>query len=591
MKSLDKKSIAIIAATLVVGILLGWLFFGGSSSEKTEHDHATEVGTEQIYTCAMHPQIRQSEPGDCPICGMELIPVENGHDSADPMAITMSPTAMLLADVQSMVVGSGSAEKTIRLNGKVQEDERLKYTQASHIPGRVEKLLVNFTGDYVKAGQVLAYVYSPELVTAQEELFEAQKSKESQPALFKASREKLKNWKISDAQIDGILATKKAIENFPINANVSGYVTKLMLNLGDYVKQGQAIFEITDISKVWVMFDVYESEMQWVKIGSPISYTIESLPNETFKGVISYVDPVINPQTRVASARVEVTNSALRLKPEMFATGVVKNESFGSESALFVPKTAVMWTGKQSVVYVKSTNSQGVSFVMRQVMLGTSTGDSYLIESGLQAGEEIAVNGTFSIDAAAQLAGKPSMMSPEGGAAMTGHNHGGGSAAPAKSSSVKPKAENTGKEVKKELEPLFTAYFDFKNALANDDFKKASASGKTLNEALKKVDMTAFKGDAHMQWMDYSGQLEKLTMHLEHLKTLEELRARFIKISEILTAIAEDFDPLDAPVYVQKCTMANNNSGANWLSLEKQISNPYFGKAMPKCGETIDTIK
>jgi Cu(I)/Ag(I) efflux system membrane fusion protein len=224
----DKKTIIIVISALALGLLLGWLFFGGSESKaKDEHQHETEVAGETIWTCSMHPQIRQNEPGDCPICGMELIPLEEENDNdIDPMAISMSPTAMQLASVTSAIVGSTVPVKSVRLNGKVQSDERLVYSQSSHIPGRVEKLLVNFTGEFVNKGQVIASVYSPELVTAQEELFEAQKIKESQPQLFSAAKEKLKNWKLSEEQIEKLLQSGAPMETFNVQADVSGYVTK-----------------------------------------------------------------------------------------------------------------------------------------------------------------------------------------------------------------------------------------------------------------------------------------------------------------------------------------------------------------------------
>ncbi|MCA1758700.1 MAG: efflux RND transporter periplasmic adaptor subunit, partial [Bacteroidales bacterium] len=239
----DKKTIIIAAATLVVGLLAGWLIFGGSGSVKT-HGIAsqlvnTEINGETVWTCSMHPQIRQNEPGDCPICGMDLIPLEDETDSdIDPMAISMSPTAMQLANVSTAIVGSTDPVKSVRLNGKVQSDERLVYSQSSHIPGRVEKLMVNFTGEFVKKGQVIAAVYSPDLVTAQEELFEAQKIKESQPQLFNAAKEKLKNWKLSEGQIEQILQSEAAMETFDVQADVSGYVTKKMVNPGDYIRRG-----------------------------------------------------------------------------------------------------------------------------------------------------------------------------------------------------------------------------------------------------------------------------------------------------------------------------------------------------------------
>lgn len=320
---------------------------------------------------------------------------------------------MQLAQVQTLVVGVSESKKSIRLNGKIQADERRVFTQSSHIPGRVERLTVNFTGDYVKEGQIIAYLYSPELVTAQRELFEAKKLKSSQPALFKSAKEKLKNWKLSDRQIEEILNSEKAVEQFPILANASGYVTQKMVNLGDYVQQGQAIYQIADLSQVWVLFDVYENELKWIDKGDSVTYTVQSIPGKTFKGTISYIDPVINSKTRVARARLEQKNKNLELKPEMFVVGKINTKLKITDRSLTVPKSAVMWTGKRSVVYVMQRTETGISFAMREVTLGPEMGDNYLIESGLERGEEIAVHGTFSIDAAAQLAGKPSMMNRE----------------------------------------------------------------------------------------------------------------------------------------------------------------------------------
>jgi Cu(I)/Ag(I) efflux system membrane fusion protein len=539
----------------------------------------------------MHPQIRQNEPGDCPLCGMDLIPLESTDGELDPMAVSMSPTAMQLAQVQTMVVNKGKADKSIRLNGKVQADERLLFTQPSHIPGRIEKLSVNFTGEFVSAGQVLANVYSPELVTAQEELFEAKKIKESQPALFNAAKEKLKNWKLTDKQIDQIIASNKTVEQFPILANVSGYVTKKMVNLGDYIRQGEALYEIADLSKVWLLFDVYESDMTWINKGDAVIYTVQSIPGKTFQGRISYIDPVINPKTRVAKARLEATNKGLMLKPEMFATGTIEAKTNTDNESLTVPKTAVMWTGKRSVVYVMQMSAQGVSFIMREVTLGPELGESYVIDEGLQPGEEIAINGTFSIDAAAQLAGKPSMMNPEGGVAMTGHNHGGNTNSNMETMPVSSKKTTISVDAKKSLQPLFDNYFKLKDALASDDFENAKASGVAMNNSLGKIDMNLFKADAHSQWMQQSTALKAALQHIEHLSDFKDIRENFIKISDSMIAIAESFNPLSTTIYIQNCPMADSNKGADWLSKEKEILNPYFGQAMLGCGENTKTIK
>ncbi|MBD3660860.1 MAG: efflux RND transporter periplasmic adaptor subunit, partial [Arenibacter algicola] len=245
-----KKIISIAVTTLFVGLLLGWFFFGGSKNTTVdEHQHDSEMVGETIWTCSMHPQIRQNEPGDCPICGMELIPLENDDNSElDPMAISMSPTAMQLANVATAIVGKTKPVKSVRLNGKVKADERSVYSQSSHIPGRIEKLMVNFTGEYVNKGQVIASIYSPDLVNAQEELFEARKIVETEPLLFNSAKEKLKNWKLTDKQIAQILESGVVKEELPILADISGYVTEKKVNLGDYVMKGMAIYEIANLN-------------------------------------------------------------------------------------------------------------------------------------------------------------------------------------------------------------------------------------------------------------------------------------------------------------------------------------------------------
>ena len=309
---------------------------------------------------------------------------------------------------------------------------KCRLTNVNYIPNphiflvELKSLMINFTGEKVNRGQTLAMVYSPELVTAQEELLQAYRMKDAQPELFDAAKQKLSNWKIGSGTINKIISTNKPIQQFPITADVSGIITAKKVDLGDYVGQGMPIYEIADLSSLWVLFDVYESDMPWVKVGNKISYTIQSLPGETFEGVVTFIDPLINPQTRVASARVEVKNSENKLKPEMFVSGIISNNisSIQASKEIVIPKSAVMWTGERSIVYIKSIISNKVNFKLREVTLGASLGDCLYNQRRTLTGEEIVVNGTFTVDAASQLAGKPSMMSPDGGKAATGHNHG-----------------------------------------------------------------------------------------------------------------------------------------------------------------------
>jgi Cu(I)/Ag(I) efflux system membrane fusion protein len=569
---------------LALGGLIGWLVKPSGGSSHDEHKtEGAETSTATIWTCSMDPQVRQPEPGKCPICGMDLIPLEEGMDNGSPAEIKMSPTAMQLANVQTMTVGFGKPVKDIRLNGKVQPDERLIFSQSTHIDGRVEQLAVSFTGEPVRQGQTLATVYSPELVTAQEELFSALKIKDMQPALYQAARQKLKNWKLTDRQIDDIVATGKPRDIFPILADVSGIVMAKKVNLGDYVMRGMPLYEIMDLSRVWVLFDVYENDMPWVKAGTLVSFTIQSLPGEKFTGKISFIDPVIDPMTRVAAARVEMSNPGRHLKPEMFATGIVKAALGGGKDNLIVPKSAVMWTGERSVVYIKNATDQGVGFAMREIELGTSLGDGYVVKEGLQAGEEIAVSGTFSIDAAAQLAGKPSMMNPGGGAVSMGHQPGATSIA-----SLEP--VSAGAPAKAALQKVFDSYFQLKDALVQDDFTGARTNTETLKNLVAKTDTKLFEGKAHDAWMQFSEPAAADLKKMAAAKSIAEERAHFKPFSERMVVLAKTFASAGETIYVQHCPMADNNKGADWLSREKKVLNPYFGDAMLTCGKVTEVI-
>ena len=588
----DRKTILIVLSTLVIGVLLGWLIFGSAGSSNdgenlSEHSH---VDKETIWTCSMHPQIRQNEPGACPICGMDLIPLEDEqNDGIDPNSISMSATAMQLANVQTAVVGAINHVKEVRLNGKIQEDERLLFSQSSHVPGRIENLKVNFTGDYVQKGQVIASVYSPDLVTAQEELFQAQKMLDTQPQLFNAAKEKLKTWKLTDSQIEQMLHSGIATATFDIRSDVSGSVIQKMVSVGDYVQRGQPIYEIADLSRVWVLFDVYESDMGWVNKGDKVEYTVASLPGETFTGTISFLDPMINPTTRVAKARVATTNNGLKLKPEMFVSGVLQAELKNMTDAVVVPKSAVMWTGQRSVVYVKSVSDQGVNFQLREVTLGPSLGDSFVIDEGLAIGEEIAVNGTFSIDAAAQLAGKPSMMSPDKTSLMSTHSH--GEMLSFEEISDVERISDINPAFKAQLTKVYNAYLKMNDAFVESNAKSVANEAKKVIKAIESVDMALLEHDPHMKWMDQLEILNRTINAISKSNDIEEQRHEYIQFNLAFYESVKIFGLENTSAYFQYCPMANNDKGAYWLSSTKDILNPYFGDAMLTCGETKETVE
>ena len=410
---------------LISGFLIGWLIFRPSNKTELKHDHLTETLQETIWTCAMHTQIRMHQSGKCPLCGMDLIPLSrSGADSLDPDAVRMTPEAAQLANVLTSVVSKQTPVKEVRLYGKIQADERLLQNQVAHIPGRIESLAVNFTGESIVIGQTLGKIYSPELITAQQELLEAFKTKENQPDIYEAAKERLRQWKLTDKQITEIEISGKIQNTVNIISNTDGIVISRRVNTGDYVSQGTVLFDIADLSKVWIMFDAYESDLQFLNEGEKISFTIQALPGNNYSGKIIFIDPVIDPVTRVTGVRVEANNGSGKLKPGMFVTGIVLSSAEGYKNNLVIPRSSVLWTGKRSVVYVKQPGSADPVFKMREIELGPVVDDSYIVLEGLMEGEEIVTRGTFSVDAAAQLEGKPSMMNSSGGIVSDGHDHG-----------------------------------------------------------------------------------------------------------------------------------------------------------------------
>ncbi len=406
------KSHILNASLLIGGLFIGWLLFHSPHKKTEDPELSAQVKNDLIWTCSMHPQVKMHEPGKCPICAMDLIPLNQGDDqgNVDSLSIHLTKEAAELANVHTSVVSYQKPIKDVRLYGKVQADERLLQSQVAHISGRIERLMVNFTGENVKKGQALAIIYSPELSSAQQELLEAAKTKESEPEIYEASKEKLRLWKLSESQISEIENSGRVKTNFEVYANTSGIVTQKLVNGGDYVSQGTPMFEISNLSRLWVMFDAYESDLPFIKEGDRLNFTVQAIPGKNFSGHIAFIDPVIDPVTRVTKVRVEVGNESGKLKPEMFTTGIVNANLIEYKDKLIIPRSAILWTGKRSIVYVKQPYTDEPIFKLREIELGPALGSSYVVLSGLDEGEEIVTQGAFSVDAASQLEGKPSMM-------------------------------------------------------------------------------------------------------------------------------------------------------------------------------------
>lgn len=568
MTKIFKNRILQLCLVLAAGIFLGWLIFKGNKTE--EYKHSDEVGHETVWTCSMHPQIRQNEPGKCPLCGMNLIPLTKQNEQgshASPFVHTMSPEAVALANVQTSKVGYVTPEHEIYLTGKIAVNEQKLAVITANYSGRIEKLFVDFTGQTVGKGRKLATIYSPELITAQKELLEAAKYKQVNTVLHNAAREKMRLWKISEKQMDAIEAGGEVMTEFDIYADISGIVLSRKVSTGDYVNRGNVLFEIADLNTVWVLLDAYESDLPWVKIGGKVNFTVASVPGKEFTSTVTFIDPLINPQTRAASVRAEAANPGLELKPEMFVKAKIKARLSITEKSLLIPKTSILWTGTRSVAYVKVPESEFPAFEMREVTLGPRAGDFYVVESGLQAGEEVVTNGVFAIDAAAQLSGNYSMMN-------------------------RPVSKRipVPEKFKLQLSEFTNHYFDLKNALVESDFANSKKSAGKLLQSLQSVDMKLLEDKAHQFWMEQEKPLRKSIELLSKAENIEEQRTHFAAVSNALIEVAEIFGLTIDTVYVDYCPMALKDKGAFWLSEFEEIKNPYFGDAMLRCGEVKKKI-
>ena len=589
------KKYIIYAVILVVGLLLGRFFFSGSSMEETKHNHDTILKTNQIWTCSMHPQIMQPETGDCPICGMDLIPAENGADGLLANQFKLTKNAMALANIETIIVGKANVDRrhTTSLSGKIAENEEANAVQVSYFSGRIEQLYVNFTGEEVRKGQLLATIYSPELFAAQQELITTSSLKASQPMLYRAVRNKLKLWKLSEQQINQIETSGKVKENFPVYATVSGTVTEKLVALGETIKQGQPLLKITNLNTVWANFDVFENQIDLFKKGQEINITTNAYFNKFFKAKVDFIDPILNTKTRTVTLRAVLSNINNIFKPGMFVTATIDGIKNNSKAIITIPATAVLWTGERSVVYLKTNPNQPV-FEMREVVLGDQNGDEYEVLEGLFDGNEIVTNGTFTVDAAAQLQGKKSMMNNNGGKIITGHE-------------VHSKFKNTATNInnnlnlnkrikvtsdfQNQLKKVFNAYINIKDALVIENAKSIKAAAQKILENVPKIDGNLVSNkDAFNHWASLKNELLLAVSSIVKTTSLQEQRMYFKQVSSVMATALEVFG-IQEKVYHQFCPMAENNQGAYWLSKDEKVINPYFGNAMLTCGEVKQVIE
>ena len=640
-----------VVLAVLVAFALGALVHWGLSTAQPGPAPSAGTGNEQTraqdraptkWTCSMHPQIQKGQPGKCPICAMDLIPLKAAAKGDSPREFTTSRAAKALMEIETAPVERKFVTAEVRMVGKIDFDEtRLAYLTA-WVPGRLDRLFVDYTGVPVKKGDHMVSLYSPELLSAQEELLQALKAvkelaasdvgivRETAQGTVEAARERLRLWGLKKEQVDAIEKRGKASDHLTIYAPAGGIVIHKNAQQGMYVKTGTRIYTIADLSQVWVRLDAYESDLVWLRYGQKLTFTTVAYPGETFTGTIAFIDPVLNATTRTVKVRVNSLNTDGRLRPGMFVKAVVRadvaaggkvmdpklagkwicymhpdvikeqagtcdicemplvrTESVGyapvrpteAEKPLVIPASAALVTGTRAVVYVVVPGRDTPTYEGREIALGPRAGDYYLVRRGVREGERVVTRGAFKIDSQLQIEARPSMMMPDAPGTKTAVRAG----APASRPSV-------GAAFRAQLGKVVAGYLDLQGALAGDDLKKARAALSKTTEALGAVDMGLVTGEAHHTWMKDASQLKHILSDAGKATDIESLRRSFALLSDQMLAVATHVGGMDKVLYRHTCPMAFNNRGASWLQQDQTTRNPYFGAAMFSCGKVTDVI-
>ncbi|HUT89444.1 MAG TPA: efflux RND transporter periplasmic adaptor subunit [Thermoguttaceae bacterium] len=614
--------IGFVLLLLIAGMAIGY-FLAPRSTVAAHGDAGGQTAPAKsgptTWTCSMHPQFKLPGPGKCPICFMDLIPLEQdtGEDLG-PRQLRMSATAAALAEIETTPVVRRYATGEVRMVGKVDYDETRLADITAWVPGRLDRLYVDYTGVTVRKGDHLVSMYSPNLVVAQRELLQAVKSAERLGSLdpklgaatLASAEEKLRLLGLLPEQIDEIKRQGTPTDQLTIYAPAGGIVIRKHTNEGTYVRTGTKIYTIADLSVVWVYLQAYESDIPWLRYEQDVEFSTEAYPGEIFHGRVAFIDPMLDERTRTVRVRVNVPNPDGNLKPGMFVRALVRSHiaaggrvfdaslagkwicpmhpevvKDGSgqcdvcgmdlvpakelgyvlpdkapEMPLLIPATAPLITGKRAVVYVRLPDRDQPTFEGREVLLGVRAGDHYLVRHGLEEGELVVTHGNFKIDSALEIQAKPSMMSP----------------APL---DVPPAFHG-------QLAAVYDAYLALQTALADDRLDEAGRAFVALRQAVGRIDTSVLEGRTLRAWQTAAAEIEPALETDSQAADLDQLRERFEPISEAMLGVVDAFGHTrEAALHKAFCPMAFKNKGAAWLQAGEKIANPYFGHKMLRCGE------
>jgi len=562
--------------TLCVLITLTLAFAGCGKKDPLaagdSHEHGASL---QYWTCGMHPWVILPESGLCPICEMDLVPLDPKKFQGE---IVIDPVIVQNMGVRVQDVTRGPLVKTIRTVGIVDYDEETVRDVNTKVSGWIENLYVDFLGAKVKKGEPLFSLYSPQLYSAQEDFLIAKKGGRGQAGLdlLKSARTRLEYFDITPAQIEALVKRGKSQKALDVGSPYSGVVIAKHANEGMKIEPGMQVYRIADLSKVWVLVTIYEYQLPYVEKGQEAVMTLPYIPGKTFHGKVIYVYPYLDKKTREAQVRLEFDNADGILKPGMFTTVELRRQ-LAAEKTL-VPRSAVIDTGVRQVAFVSLGEGK---FEPRKVAIGVVTGDGKVeVLSGLKPGEKVVTSGQFLLDSEANMrealakmvlgepaAGQKAEVAAEGGPVLA----------------ALPEA------LEEDLVKALNGYFFIQNALADDTVGGLSDAAHALAAAIGDM-QTATVPDKPDFWSQWADPLAVVTRESAAVATAADIASARLAFGNLSVAFRPVVVALGIPpryesqVLVMHCPMfSKDQGGAVWLQTGEDVRNPYMGSAMLGC--------
>ena len=540
--------ILIVAGVAAAG---GWY-----AARHVSHSSGAAAHSRKIlyYQSPMHPWIKSEQPGNCTICGMKLVPVYEGEKGfVVGEGVSLSSNVINVINVATEEVKKGPLVRTLRVAGMIEDDDQRHRIISAYVGGRIEKLSVNYIGAHVKAGEPLAVLYSSAMLSAEREyvaLAEKAQSPEGK-RWMDAAAQRLRRLGLTDEQIAQV--PTKTGDNTEILAPMSGTVVSRFAYEGQYVNEGEKLFEIADFSKMWFMFDAYERDLPWIKPGQEVEVTTPAARGVVYRSTIAFIDPNLNDMSRSAKVRVELDNPLTGNRHELYhrayAEGRVKIEQ---AEVTLIPRSAVLNADGKPVAYV---DVGGGRYDRRELKLGKEGDQFWEVLEGVNAGEKVVSNGNLLIDAQAQLNGVAASAPREAG------------------------------EIPESLNNYFTLVDAASVALASDDLARYNETGSKLHAAMPALMETAV---AREQWRPILKRISD-SGHLETAPDLKSARKAFLPLS---AAVADLAKASHARVKIYSCAMVDRavpgaaNPGL-WIQLKPPMRNPFFGSEMLDCGTEV----